>query len=203
MKINELQLSKDVKKYDNNPEKILSKNGWKVIGDGVESAVAEHPNKSYVLKLFYTRSRYVDFVKFAQEHQSNKHLPRFGRYVRPVPGSIFSYVRMEKLKPILTSKLLSDYFPEIVAVFLKFNGFGKGSGATWFENIVKKKFDNELGLGWDTNKIQELWDNIGKHVDSHWLSLLDELKSLNINVDFHDENFMLRGKTLVIIDPFI
>jgi hypothetical protein len=120
MKIQELELTKNLKRSiyadGNDLAQILSEYGWRVIGYGVEGAVAEHPKKSYVLKLFPTKSKYVEFVEFVQEHQSNPHLPKFSRYVRKVPGTKFSYVRMEKLNHITLIKLIRRYMPELCAL---------------------------------------------------------------------------------------
>lgn len=85
MKIQELVLRHDLEtNYD--PRNILVKHGWKVIGSGLGGAVAQHPNRPYVIKLYRNSSRYSQFVEFVQNHQPNPYLPRFNRYVRNLPG---------------------------------------------------------------------------------------------------------------------
>lgn len=75
MKLNEIELRRDLE--SNDPKLILKKYGWNVLGSGYEGAVASHPNKPYVLKLFERDSLYKMFLVFCRENQGNIHLPKF------------------------------------------------------------------------------------------------------------------------------
>jgi hypothetical protein len=137
MLIKELQLKKDIQTLKN-PEDILKKYGWKVLGIGMEAAVAEHPNKNYVLKLFDDDSNYKNFVQFAVDHKGNPHVPVFFRgsetkdltkidersnvsipgLMSTIPGTDLSYVRMEKLSKISENDLIKLYAPEMLVLYL-------------------------------------------------------------------------------------
>lgn len=208
MKIKELRISRDVKELES-PRKILSTHGWHVLGAGVEGAVAEHPNKSYVLKLFNSSSKYVEFVNFVKSHQDNPHLPKFGRYVRPVPGSDYSYVRMEKLSSVEEYELIENYLPEMAQLYIKFDEFGRGYGA----NNLFIRVKNNLKYYWQDFRpeskedLQTMWDKLGRKPDSSWEAICEELTQFksksSVELDLHNDNFMLRKKVLVITDPFI
>lgn len=187
---------------------ILQSHGWHLLGTGVEAAVAEHPEKSYVLKIFNSDSAYKEFVKFVQDHAQNPHLPRFSRYVKRIPGTIFSYVRMEKLTPITKENLIGNYANYMLTL-----------------KQIDEKMDMEM-LHWSLNHLVEDalaragWDSTQAHTDydhmyellggkppTDWSSLVLQLATYAQNLghkdwDLHTNNFLTRGNTLVIADPF-
>lgn len=219
MKIHELRLSTDLKKADHDEmggiglKKVLSAHGWKLLGYGEYGAAAEHPNKSYVLKIFEANNEYAKFVEFAQEHQDNPHFPKFSRGVRIVPGTKFSYVRMERLHPIDLPTIRDKYILEICLLWK----YAKQKDITPFPYGIRIEIENKttsLGFTLDElsndsdNKIEDmLMDKFSKAGIDTWISalhdLLNESKRIGINfLDLHDANFMLRSETLVILDPF-
>jgi hypothetical protein len=241
MKIHELQLKKDLQQLEN-PEDVLRKYGWKVIGIGMNSAVAEHPNKNYVIKLFEDNSKYKIFVKFALEYKDNPHVPVFFRgsetkalididehssmavpgIMSTIPGTKYSYVRMEKLSKISEKHLLKHYAPEMMVLYL--NGIKFGTTGLNFElrqaihNKIIVRFQRMTAgkianaafvqqLANDDFLQEKLWDKMGRKPDEDWFAVVDGLLqlvlTLNIRgLDIHEDNVMLRGDTLVVTDPF-
>jgi hypothetical protein len=241
MKIDELQLKKDIQQLKN-PEDVLRKYGWKVIGIGMEAAVAEHPNKNYVLKLFEDNSNYKTFVKFALNHKGNPHVPVFFRgsetkelskiderstisipgIMSTIPGTDYSYVRMEKLAKITEKDLINRYSPEMMVLYLngiKHNTTGlnhelrqamRNKIIVRFKLMTASKSANTAfiqDLANDQSKQQELWVKMGRQPDDAWFNIADDLLQLSRQLktrglDIHEDNVMLRGNTLVITDPF-
>lgn len=190
--------------------KLLKKHGWTSLGTGAEAAVAEHPNKSYVLKIFNSDSKYVDYVKFVQAHQSNPHVPRFSRYVKQIPGTPYSYVRMEKLQKVTQSQLLTTYENYLFEMIVR----GRQEGVSMLNDDLDMMLEDRLGdLGYDEYDIavdehhEEIYQKLGGVPPDTWSQVLTDLAAHSKQIhmeswDMHAGNFMRRGKTLVIADPF-
>ena len=146
MRINEIQLRRDLESAY--PKLVLKKYGWDVLGSGYEGAVAVHPSKPYVLKLFLRKSLYKMFLVFCRENQPNIHLPvfftgkesatmkqrqdanedyttgkdpRISDIILELPGTgatRLSAVRMEKLTPVSDTLLKFKFFPELSVLLL-------------------------------------------------------------------------------------
>ena len=241
MQIRELTLKTDINTLDD-PAKVLKKYGWNVIGVGMEAAVAEHPNKSYVLKLFEDDSNYKAFVQFAVNHRGNPHVPVFFRGIETrdltkideksnisiqglmstIPGTDYSYVRMEKLSRITEKDLVKKYTPEMMFLYLegiRLNTLGLNYE---LKELMRKKviiefrlfsskksfntdFINKLAA--DDTKREELWTKLGRKPDPSWMAVATDLLQLSKKVkttglDIHEDNVMLRNTVLVITDPF-
>jgi hypothetical protein len=189
---------------------ILEKNGWHMLGKGAEGAVAEHPQKAYVLKIFEDASYYQYFVQFVQQHASNPHLPKFSRYVKQVPGVPFLYVRMEKLVPIDNATLKTQYMNHLLEMAIQglehhinmLGGSTQDMVTSWLH--AHNYFMNDLR---NPQKNQEIFDLAGGVPPESWSEVLtlmaESSKQLNLKWwDMHAGNFMRRGKMLVIADPF-
>ena len=181
---------------------ILKDHGWNILGTGYEATVAEKPGAPYVLKIFPQVSKYVQFVQFCQQHADSEHLPRFSRYVRPVPHTRFSYVRMEKLKPVREAALLSTYAEYLCAVDQVFRSEDR-----------TPVFWNHAMSRWDLDELPEKqgYTDVAacaQQAPPEWSKLIEQLVKLMQaehikQFDLHSENMMLRGGTLVITDPFV
>jgi len=202
MNLHEIELRKRLQKsrraYDMHVEKILDKNGWAVLGTGVEALVAHKPHMPYVLKLFPTNSAYVHFVKFCEQHAQHPHLPRFSRYVRPIPGTRFSYVRMEKLQPVSANQLRTTYAPHMCVVDQIVQKYT--SNIFWNKDLSVRNIVKDEGY-------QDLAD-CAAHAPEIWKTTIQDLMHIMQQhgleqFDLHSENMMLRGSELVITDPFV
>lgn len=182
--------------------RIMSDHGWNILGTGMEATVAEKPGAPYVLKVFPATSKYVLFVQFCQQHAHNPHLPRFSRYVRPVPHTTFSYVRMEKLKPVQETMLMRSYAPYLCAVDHVFRSEDR-SPVFW----------NHAMSRWDLDELPEKRGYAdlaacAQKAPASWRQVVEQLVQLMQaqqmkQFDLHSNNMMLRGSTLVITDPFV
>jgi hypothetical protein len=213
MKINELTITKDLNaaRDPSDLEDIMQQHGWKVLGSGAEAAVAEHPDKQYVLKVFEKTSRYIDFVHFALENQSNPHVPKFNSHVKQIPNTPYNYVRMEKLTKTNNSKLISDHISDMYALVVISNDHSIQIHSS-LPNEVETYLDAHYGIDdirmYDKRKFESNFLKIGKKADPSWIqicnSLMDYCNAIGFpHLDLHGANFMMRGNTVVILDPFI
>lgn len=221
MKLTELQLKRDLQRAEEpisgngfqpgqQVKGVFRKYGWNLLGAGLEGAVAEHPTKNQILKLFINDSPYKNFVQMAQHHP-NPHFPKFFKHSRDIPGTKFSYVLMEKLTPLANiDALIDNYLGEMYVLDIEGEHAGivaiPGDLGSWivdetFEvaNRFKDNPYNTMAFGklnveppgneWIT--ACRIMCNIGKSLG---------LKNLDLG---KANNFMLRGQTLVITDPFV
>ena len=203
MKIQELEITRTIQRL-RDPGEILRKAGWEVLGAGMDGAVAEHPSKPYVLKLFVSNSAYVPFVHYVQTHQSNPHLPRFNRYVKKVPGTHLSYVRMEKLKNLDEDQVIETHPGEVLSLYTIARVYGQ-----WVEPAFVRPLLARLELARlpQLNEIENVCREKNIQPPSQgWLQAVTDLvmmsQSQHLGWDLHLNNVMLRGSTLVITDPF-
>ena len=176
---------------------LLAQKGWHVMGHGYEAGVAEHPDRSYVLKIFPRTSYYVHFVDMVRSHATNPHFPRFSRYVRPIPGTTYAYVRMEKLSRMFEYDLVQ--FPSLLCLLEKMYDDRHVTPPVWVR----------MNVSWDPS-----WGPDGM-IDCNHINITsaerEAIQALNEKVqqlgwrhlDLHAANFMTRGSQWVITDPFI
>ncbi len=208
MKLQELEISKQLKRRG--PvywRDVVEKHGWSLVGRGLEAVVVKHPQKPYVLRVFSTDTPYVDFVKMVQAHQSNPHFPRFSRYVRPIPGTEMSYVRMEILDPV--RNVLRTHLPELAYLYIQSTSMGLEFHDVFAPTVGAHLRELSRGSIFDKEIQKTLWEKIGTPSDS-WKRAVDLLLELyqkgtrwQSELDMHPANFMLRGHTLVISDPLV
>lgn len=185
--------------------------GWHLLGTGAEGTVAEHPQKAYVLKVFQDNSYYQYFVEFVKQHAHNPHVPRFGRYVRKVPGSPFLYVRMEKLTSVDFQVIRRKYLNYL----LDMKALGAQVGIRTLGHQLDMEMDEFLhsrGISQDDFMNAATRKDIMKKTTQpmptdSWgeliIAMLESSKHLNLaSWDMHEGNFMMRHNTLVIVDPW-
>lgn len=207
MNINEISLTKHIKDLET-PRAILNQYGWEVLGTGFNAAVAQHPHKPYVLKLFLNDLGYLKFIQFIESNNGNKHLPIINKTVKKIPGTRLSYVRMERLNPISEHYLWKKYLSDITYLgllalkndlLIAFSTQGNIIDALNAQNINtsilrKVKFD-------------DVWAAFKSRPSDSWMDISEKLvdfaDSNGIDMlDIHSQNFMLRNQTLIITDPF-
>jgi hypothetical protein len=176
----------------------------------MEATVAEHPRRDYVLKIWRKGSKYEQFVEFVKENPSSPHLPRFSRYMRPVPGTNYLYVRMEKLKPISLEQLKISYGAELLFLYVLGRQHGVRTLVGEPLEFARQQVDDRgINITKTVDLIDDLsdvWKTFG-HPDASWMQVAKELienaRGQNlIGLDLWEDNFMLRNSTLVISDPF-
>ena len=228
MQIKELEISHKLKRSMGGSDlaNVLHQNGWTPLGHGYEAGVAEHPHRSYVLKIFPRKSPYVQFVNMVQTHPQNPHFPKFFsrqqqdpnnpnkeivdpddpnfpnylKYVRPVPGTQYSSVRMEKLRKMLPYDLTQ--FPSLLCLL----------DELWFTHVPHRRppYWVRSNVSWDPHAVdaEGLIDCNQEAItpqEKQAIQLVsNKIKEIGWDrVDLHSGNFMMRGNTWVITDPFI
>jgi len=207
MNLNEISLKTTIDDLGS-PQAILGRYGWEVLGTGLNAAVAQHPYKPYVLKLFESDLGYLKFIQFIEANKGNKHLPVINKTVKKIPGTRLSYVRMERLTPISENDLWKRYLADmtylgllalkndlLIAFSTQGNIIDALNAKNINTNILRKvKFD-------------DVWTAFNSRPSASWMDISEKLVDFADSngiamLDIHSQNFMLRSNTLVITDPF-
>jgi hypothetical protein len=115
------------------------------------------------------------------------------------------YVRMEKLTSLSEFELYSErYLPELWALHWTCRRRLIHCNVDMY-NMANLLNINSVAFAKLTD--QEFYQKVGRTADPEWMQLVEDLitlaKKLGLReLDLHYNNFMQRGSTLVIIDPF-
>lgn len=216
MKITEIEVTNFIRqaeagRFKPNWRHVFQHYGWELLGQGREGHVALHPEKNYAFKTWPSSSHYTDFVAFVRRH-NNPHFPRFYRDSKRIPGTSFNYIAMEKLEPLQDNELILGYFPEMLwftVELLKRNEWSEQSGAILHQLLVlfpgmvlPNLVPNSQFYKPDLAKA--VWERV-KEPPQAWKTAVEDLDSWvdknSFSYDLFDFNFMLRGTTLVFVDP--
>ncbi len=158
----------------------LERNDFELLGEGGYASVWTDDRRS-VVKVFENDPCYAMFVNFCRHHRGNPHLPRVTKIypIKKNSGIVF----MELLKP---SKHLHDKIIEGAQGYVYWLNQTRLNFAV-SERIIKKATD-----------FAEKNGSLSAILDE----LITECPLDGCRVDLHVNNFMYRGDTLVIIDPF-
>jgi hypothetical protein len=186
-RIDELQ---GIKNY---PKRFYSKNdfvdwmgerGFIKLGQGHYGAVFDHEKFGgrYVLKVF-SDPAYEHFIEFCLKTQS-PHLPRFVGKVMKVSQNA-RMVRMERLVPMTEQQYDSAYYNLDTLCYL--------ADLIAFE--PEENYEEDPKWAREMNSpyrpMLDLLVAVLKHADN------------TMTMDFSSDNFMLRGKTAVLTDPYM
>lgn len=192
MQLVELQLKRDLQAigklnyaFGIKLSNLFKERGWTVLGRGSQAAVAQHPHKPYVLKIYPTHSLYSQFVDLAQRFSQNPHFPKFSRDQRKIPGTRFSYVRMEKLLPVTAYDLKLD-MPEAFCVAKQLHQNSEGEIPDWIK--VDQDSIECTTISSDAQEVIQL------------ISI--QLSKIGPRLDLETRNIMRRGPVWVITDPY-
>lgn len=156
-------------------DQVLRNAGYLRIGSGGYAAVYHKPGAAYVLKVFAASDApYIEFLKLAQAHQDNPHFPKFkGKMVKVTP--VYNAIRMEKLSPY-------KHDETHITNYIKYRDAHAPAGS-WTAEVL----DNAMETMEYNPSLKEACDLI--------------IDNLPFNCDMKRDNIMMRGDTLVIIDP--
>lgn len=193
-----------VKKYHNlnweQFKRVLHTKGIVYVGTGSFGDVFDCPRWNYVIKVFEHDSAYLHFVNHVMANPSPS-FPKFKKQVikihqfhtRPSNTPKFLYaVRIEKLKsaegsvPNQLFSILHFYgqaLIDVTRVGMMDFVFELTAGNLTTEQMFKK---------YEKYQLKELIQSLVHYVDS---------KNFEFGLDLRPDNFMLRGNTLVCIDP--
>lgn len=172
--------------YPEDVTEFLEDNGATLLGKGQLSSVYE--NKNFIIKVFtntdYDNSVEKSWYKYCRENfRKNPHLPKVGKLI---DINDFYIIFIEKLEKV------------------NINDFGSLS-----ENDLKELSD-ELRENNDVYDLYNFWTNlIGFEIKFRnflqiieIVKLIKDISKISTKFDIHSDNFMMRGDTLVLIDPF-
>jgi len=155
----------------------LKKYGFEKLGQGKSGLAFVHPNYPLACKIFNKDSGYMDFLKYAQSHQSNPHIPKFKGKMLKINEDTF-VVRMERLNKIKKTKLFNSLIHELISFSQKDE----------FEYDLNK---NNLPV------LAEKFPSILELIKDLFTHFPDSIS------DLHSNNFLQRDDgTIVLIDPF-
>ncbi|RYD65188.1 MAG: hypothetical protein EOP83_07935 [Verrucomicrobiaceae bacterium] len=157
----------------------LESKGFKRLGDGEYGGVFDHPSFKgrYVLKVFRD-PMYEAFLGYCAKHPQNPHLPKIVGKVMPI-GKLAHMVRIERLQDMPKQLFVNLKLDRIVA------------SLEW----PPTSHPEQMAL---QNAIQQ--GNL--HSLYTTLMSLTQAKPGRGRIDLHYGNFMLRGETIVISDPY-
>jgi len=151
--------------------------GFEELGRGQGGLAFIHPSYPLACKIFSQDSGYMDFLRYAQSHQSNPHVPKFRGKMMKINEDTF-VVRMERLFPIKDNLAFELAISELSPVKFRHE----------FEQKLKNSEFPVL-----SNKLPQM------------LTLISDLFKMfpGSRLDFHDKNVLQRKDgTIVLIDPF-
>jgi hypothetical protein len=166
----------------------LANQGWEPAGSGMSAEVFLNPSYDYALKIFSSSDRkWMAFFKYAKQNQDNPHVPKVkGNLVKLSPTAYAA--RIEKLTPLKKNgdKTLLKYVdPELIDEYN--NSVGNAHNRIALEWILDNEDNEEF--------IKNKWPKLYQLKNDLW-ALLSHYTG-----DFDGYQFMVRGDTVVWIDP--
>lgn len=166
-------------------EDELAKHGYQrlVVGAGAHALVFARENDPYVVKLFMKDLAYNYFMNLVRRNPGNPHFPKFkGKTISFKAGSSkWNLLRMERLRKYNRSN------PEDFKIFTVFKRFMGMRPMISFDESIEQVEERV------NQQFPEFKATCQLVVDNRYQNSLD----------IHSGNLMFRGKTPVIIDPYI
>jgi len=175
---------------------ILKKYGYRRIGqDSYYGMVFHKKGEKSVLKLFTKQDHaYREFVSIAIRHRDNPHFPRFSRQVVQIKGTEYDAIKTELLSEGNKKEkaIVCHMFFIMHTIFAK----GKYDFNSKLKSHVGAKTPEEYEAFYkkwvaDNPSLTEAFDII----------LFNFIDNEKARIDIHEDNLMMRGNTVVIIDP--
>jgi hypothetical protein len=172
-------------------EDRLRENGFIELGHGGYGSVWEHPNLTYVLKVFNSKDwAYTKWAETCLRNKQNDNLPKFisPKIIKVTPE--VNAIRMERLKPLNRSlyRLVDD-------IYRLFSGFD--------DDVAEFGSDSDRG-----KKLRSKFRVITEYCNAHdrFYDTLLFIRNFvdttpGIMLDLHGGNYMMRGDVLVFTDP--
>ena len=178
--LNEETLNEISRPSASEAEQILFRAGYKRIGYGAFGTVYGKPDSAHVLKLFMSSDiGYMEFVDLANKHP-NPHFPKFKGKIMKITKD-YNAIQMERLTPAQDNN-------ETVLIARTMNNYVR---------LLQHKESYRQTPDETTNAMNALEES--QPGIKNACSLIAH--STTREVDIHNENYMMRGKVLVITDP--
>lgn len=167
---------------------FLKNNGYEKIGRGSFASVWGKPGEDFLIKIFDNSDRaYPAFVNLAMNHR-NDHFPKFkGKLIQI--NDKYSGIRIERLEPMSDSQFKSLGLEPVYKFLNYVRDVERGVEKNWHSDQVKSVLQQIESLEKSQPGIKQA------------LTLIAQ--NLNYTFDIQPQNFMLRGNTVVILDPIV
>lgn len=207
-------------------KKELMKKGYKLLGAGADQMAFLEPGTGYVLKIFGTQNHlygkpdsfsadqkmFITFAKFCMKNQDNPFLPKFFGYESfAYEGNNYLQIRQERLKKSgdlgYTIEAIGDYLNEDGG--LSVSHLMQNSMEAIRRGLHDDTTDNDGHTRDDADfpEVVECIELLGEKPTELLISTISQLLEIcdkkEWGWDLHDENVMLRGKTPVLVDPWV
>lgn len=215
MKANEFILEEILDEYgkiDDGIETALRDKGYQLLGVGTDQMAFLEPGTGQVLKIFGTDSStagsggarissghrmFEAWADYCAQNSTNPLLPKFSGFKRFVFNDHTYYqIRQEHLQPI--EENLGYLLHDLSSTVTTFPGEN-------FRFIVNQ-LQNDAAYGKPCT-YDDMIARLGKDVTDKMIYTVIELNNIadrsGFNLDLHNENYMARGKTPVILDPWL
>jgi len=197
-------------------KKELKQKGYKFLGKGVDQSAYLEPGTGQVLKIFGTQSgtsgsgghqlsddqkMFVTWAKLCNKNADNPFLPKFSGFERFVfQDQTYFQIRQERLKEI--GPAAGDWL-ETIALTIEDYGFTSAKAAV--DLFRREAAENEHR--WGPDEYLMLVKKLGEEETTRLIATIFSLNKIanqkGYTFDLHAGNFMMRGKTPVITDPWV
>lgn len=177
---------------------FLRKNGWKKLGNGSFAAVFGKPGLSYVIKVPFYRDRpWMKYAEYCMTHRNNPHVMKVS-FLKEETSTHFFIAAIERLKnfPNYGGMSMADYAVDYI------EQLSNGHKPKEIMQRIEKRAKEMLGHTGTMNKQESNWllKVLMPQIPALAKVVMD-LKNID-HLDLHQGNIMMRGKTIVIIDPW-
>ncbi len=167
---------------------FLKNNGYEKIGKGSFASVWGKQGEDFLLKIFDNSDKaYPEFVNLATSNKNN-HFPQFKGKMTKINDK-YSGIRIERLEPMSEAQFLSLGLGPVYNYLNYIRDVERGVEHNWQPDLVKSTMQQMDNLESTQPGIRNALELIAK--------------KLNYTFDVQPANFMLRGGTVVILDPVV
>ena len=166
----------------------LSHNGFYRTGPGSFGTVYANNESNLVVKVVHRQDTcYLAFVEWIKQQPPNPHLPRCGKIIR-VPGTDGYFLLMEKLTRLEKGDFRDHHWAMVCWLYY---------------NTHKDYYARRFGMRdyEEGEQLAEVWERDNPLLAATIRKIRAEVMSDSCPWDLHVDNLMMRGNTMVIIDP--
>ena len=179
------QINRDIEPIDrtlyNMLDQEMFKIGYYLIAAGEAANVYEHRDRpNEVLKIFYTKERHVDWLRWVAQNQHNPHVPQLHSDLVCVKHNVYA-IRMERLEPLTASTIKKHLNPKLIT-----------------DKDVRPEVLLDYYSYLAVNKMEQ---NKKWLVKNYPLLVATMDEAAQFGEDLYGDNIMQRGSTVVFIDP--
>lgn len=177
-------------------EDNFKEGSFKPVGHGASAIVLKRGDVAY--KFWAYDSAYETFIKYVQQNQSNKFLPKLLSPVKTLPGFMLpntshrvKYIKLELLEPVSSNtKINNIQFKDVINDIIDI-----GFVDDYFENDRQTIFDT-ISEKYNSRDVEIFVNTI--------LDIRNLNPDFNIDITDHDSNNLMdRNGTPVIVDPLV